>query len=207
MHLFPSPLVRAREALRACLPEPLRDNTFSGLLKVGCYGSFSLKVLTSRSSGRYGHKEMPHHPLEQPERANHALTNPDRKQNLRLYPPPSFNTYLPFLLLHASLPTLHVYRSSVAIDCFPSIPSSSLVALQSALVTCAALSRFLGPEPSLWFGPKGCFGLICFLCLTLLGVKKIGFSYTPYVCIPSWVKVGRGSCWVVGVGGRQGGKE
>ena len=27
--------VRAREALRACLPEPLRDNTFSALLKVG----------------------------------------------------------------------------------------------------------------------------------------------------------------------------
>ena len=26
---------RAREALRACLPEPLRDNTFSALLKVG----------------------------------------------------------------------------------------------------------------------------------------------------------------------------
>ena len=27
-------LNRAREALRACLPEPLRDNTFSALLKV-----------------------------------------------------------------------------------------------------------------------------------------------------------------------------
>lgn len=27
-------ILRAREALRACLPEPLRDNTFSALLKV-----------------------------------------------------------------------------------------------------------------------------------------------------------------------------
>lgn len=27
--------MRAREALRACLPEPLRDQTFSSLLKVG----------------------------------------------------------------------------------------------------------------------------------------------------------------------------
>jgi hypothetical protein len=27
---------RAREALRACLPEPLRDQTFSVLLKVRC---------------------------------------------------------------------------------------------------------------------------------------------------------------------------
>ena len=31
---------RAREALRACLPEPLRDNTFSALLKVCGYASF-----------------------------------------------------------------------------------------------------------------------------------------------------------------------
>ena len=30
---------RAREALRACLPEPLRDNTFNNLLKV-CQPSF-----------------------------------------------------------------------------------------------------------------------------------------------------------------------
>ena len=31
----------AREALRACLPEPLRDNTFSALLKV-CVSSYSI---------------------------------------------------------------------------------------------------------------------------------------------------------------------
>ena len=40
MHPLLLSSVRAREALRACLPEPLRDNTFGALLKVGGYESF-----------------------------------------------------------------------------------------------------------------------------------------------------------------------
>lgn len=34
---------RAREALRACLPEPLRDNTFAALLKVRLIPSLCLR--------------------------------------------------------------------------------------------------------------------------------------------------------------------
>ena len=41
---------RAREALRACLPEPLRDNTFGALLKV-CSCSVSFGVLLRQSTG------------------------------------------------------------------------------------------------------------------------------------------------------------
>lgn len=41
----------AREALRACLPEPLRDNTFSTLLKV-CDVIPLFRALLNRASGR-----------------------------------------------------------------------------------------------------------------------------------------------------------
>jgi hypothetical protein len=39
--------LRAREALRACLPEPLRDNTFSALLKVRVHRKFANSRLTT----------------------------------------------------------------------------------------------------------------------------------------------------------------
>lgn len=46
---------RARQALKACLPEPLRDNTFSALLKVSIYTSewmeFELCLTSIKSQG------------------------------------------------------------------------------------------------------------------------------------------------------------
>lgn len=48
----------AREALRACLPEPLRDQTFSTLLKVsnGLHGMLTSDLY---NTGRYGHETVP----------------------------------------------------------------------------------------------------------------------------------------------------
>ena len=40
-----STICRAREALRACLPEPLRDQTFNTLLKVCSLYLFSLPIM------------------------------------------------------------------------------------------------------------------------------------------------------------------
>jgi CCR4-NOT transcription complex subunit 9 len=71
---------RAREALRACLPEPLRDQTFSALLKVSLSrvatvrARAKLTLLASASpftAGGYGHQEMPlqsAHPPRRPSR-------------------------------------------------------------------------------------------------------------------------------------------
>jgi hypothetical protein len=57
----------AREALRACLPEPLRDQTFSQLLKVRTiYHSGGLTLI--RDVGRYGYEAMSYNTAEQPER-------------------------------------------------------------------------------------------------------------------------------------------
>jgi hypothetical protein len=48
---------RAREALRACLPEPLRDSTFSTLLKVRNHHSkaSSLLIVKGAFIGGYGY--------------------------------------------------------------------------------------------------------------------------------------------------------
>ena len=50
--------ISAREALRACLPEPLRDSTFANLLKVRLSGQLSHKPLLIAHAGRHGHKKM-----------------------------------------------------------------------------------------------------------------------------------------------------
>ena len=71
--------------------------------------------LTSHHSGRYGHEEMPHHPLEQPERTNHPLTNLNRKQKYATISPPPFPR-------HRAPSILYMYRPSIAIDCFASVP-------------------------------------------------------------------------------------
>jgi len=117
-----SPSVRAREALRACLPEPLRDNTFSALLKVSGSGIFA-DCSHSYPSGRHGYEEMPHHPLEQPERAYHALTDPNRKQGRSTISPPFHRLHTPLYFTCVSF--------TVAIDCFASVPPSSLVRSQT----------------------------------------------------------------------------
>ena len=45
---------RAREALRACLPEPLRDNTFAALLQVSTYLCWSMLAHPNAASRTQG---------------------------------------------------------------------------------------------------------------------------------------------------------
>ncbi|KAJ2967631.1 hypothetical protein NUW54_g13453 [Trametes sanguinea] len=63
--------LRAREALRACLPEPLRDNTFNALLKVLSHVSFHVYAVVSRLrlAGGHGDQEVLDDLAQQLERA------------------------------------------------------------------------------------------------------------------------------------------
>jgi CCR4-NOT transcription complex subunit 9 len=56
-----NPIHRAREALRACLPEPLRDNTFANLLKVNVIRS-TISNVTDLHAGGHGDKTVSQHP-------------------------------------------------------------------------------------------------------------------------------------------------
>ena len=69
---------RAREALRACLPEPLRDNTFAALLQVSSpWRTFILVIIQEGSypyTGRYGHETLSYHAPQQPQRPINVLS-------------------------------------------------------------------------------------------------------------------------------------
>lgn len=61
---------RAREALRACLPDALKDNTFQGLLRV-CVNTHRCNITQrlTQATGRYGHETVSNNTTEQPQRS------------------------------------------------------------------------------------------------------------------------------------------
>lgn len=50
--------ISAREALRACLPEPLRDNTFANLLKASRHLVLFARTIAQPILGRHSYKAM-----------------------------------------------------------------------------------------------------------------------------------------------------
>ena len=86
---------RAREALRACLPEPLRDNTFAALLQVSYpWRTFIPLIVQGESyphTGRHGHKTLSYHAPQQSQRPINVLSILCLLSSVLPFPPITLN--------------------------------------------------------------------------------------------------------------------